>query len=230
MKYTTLLLDIDNTILDFSASEDIAFRKLLEALNIPYSDELKHHYKEVNHQLWSDYEKGLIKSESIKENRFAKSFEAYGVSMSGLEMDKLYREFLEDNTVLMPNALELLDTIHDTINLVVVTNGIASSQYKRLENVGIKSRFDWIAISSEIGFTKPSVNFFEPLSQKVDSLVKEKTLIVGDSLTADIQGGLNWGIDTCWYNPKRLINKSGIQPKYEIHDLLDILNLIKKEA
>lgn len=197
MKYKTVLLDIDNTLLDFSASEKIAFEKLLNDLNIEYSDELKAHYKSVNHQLWSDYEKGLINSETIKEQRFAKSFDSYELNFSGLEMDAMYRNHLEENTVIIDGAKEMLEVLSKNHNLVIVTNGIASSQYKRLENAKISQYFDYVAVSSEIGYTKPHQGFFDTLRANYPHIDRETTLIVGDSLSADIKGGINWGIDTC---------------------------------
>lgn len=227
MKFETILIDIDNTLLDFSASEKIAFEKLLEDLKIPYSDELKAHYKQVNHKLWSDYELGLIDSETIKEQRFAKSFQHYDLSFSGLEMDAMYRNHLEENTVVIEGAYEMLESLKPQHNLIVVTNGIASSQYKRLKNAKIDHYFDYIAVSSEIGYTKPHINFFETLVNKYPHIDKDKTLILGDSLSADIKGGNNWGIKTCWFNPSMTQKNEDIQVDFEIKNLCEVVEILK---
>ena len=227
MKFKTILIDIDNTLLDFSASEKIAFIKLLQDLEIEYSDELKAHYKEVNHKLWSDYEKGLITSETIKEQRFAQSFESFKLKYTGLEMDAMYRSHLEENTVLVDGAIEMLESISTEHNLVIVTNGIASSQYKRLENARIKHYFDYIAVSSEIGYTKPHTAFFETVNNMYPKIEKDSTLILGDSLSADIRGGNNWGIKTCWFNPNGLDKDSGVHVDYEINNLKELITIVK---
>lgn len=226
MKYRTILLDIDNTLLDFSASEKIAFKNLLKDLNIQYSDDLKAHYKTVNHQLWSDYEKGLISSETIKEQRFAKSFDRFNLSLTGLEMDAMYRNHLEENTVIIDGAKAMLESLSKDHKLVIVTNGIASSQYKRLENAKISKYFDYVAVSSEIGYTKPHQGFFDTLSANYPHIDKETTLIVGDSLSADIKGGMNWGIDTCWFNPHAQKNTTDFIFDYEIQNLMDLLKVV----
>lgn len=228
MKFETILIDIDNTLLDFSASEKIAFNKLLNGLNIPYSVELEQHYKKINHKLWSDYEKGLITSDTIKEQRFAKSLEHFNLPYSGLELDAMFRNHIEENTVLIPNAPELLEAVADDYNLVVVTNGIASSQYQRLVNAKMIPYFDYVAVSSEIGFTKPSNEFFTTLLKEFPHINQETTLIVGDSLSADIQGGINWGIKTCWFNPNNAKNTTHIKPDFEVTDLMQVLEIVSK--
>lgn len=227
MKFETILIDIDNTLLDFSKSEKIAFRKLLEDLKIPYSDELQAHYKKVNHDLWSDYEHGLINSETIKEQRFAKSFQEYDLEYTGVEMDEIFRSHLEENTVVIEGAHEMLENLNSKHNLVVVTNGIASSQYKRLENANMVHYFDYIAVSSEVGYTKPHVEFFETVAEKYPHINKEKTLILGDSLSADMKGGNNWGIKTCWFNPHLLEKSDEVSVDYEIKSLLELVDRFK---
>lgn len=222
----TLLLDIDNTLLNFSASEKIAFEKLLDKLSIPYSDEIRSHYKKVNHALWKDYELGLIDAQTIMEQRFAQTFRGFDLGYSGLEMDEIYRSVLEENTITMDNSELLLQTLNGKVSLIVVTNGIASSQYKRLEVAEMLHYFDFVAVSSEIGYSKPDMRFFETLKSKKQSLDSSSTMIVGDSLSADIMGGINWNIKTCWFNPSKSKNESNIKPDYEIADLMDLINIL----
>ena len=227
MKFETILIDIDNTLLDFGAAETIAFKQLLDQLNIEYSDELKAKYKTVNHQLWSDYEKGLIDSDAIKANRFARAFDAYDLNVNGVQMDAMYRENIENNNVIIKNAYELLNGLKDSHRLIIATNGIASSQYKRLDNAKMRDYFDFVAVSSELGATKPHQTFYDGILDVFPNLNPETTLILGDSLSADIQGGTNWGIKTCWFNPNKTQNTSSLNPDYEISDLLEVLKIVK---
>lgn len=227
MKFETILIDIDNTLLDFGAAETIAFKELLKSLNIEYSDALKAKYKTVNHQLWSDYEKGLIDSDTIKANRFAKAFADYNLDYTGVQMDAMYRENIENNNVIINNAYEMLEGLKDKFRLVIATNGIASSQYKRLDNANMRDYFEFVAVSSELGATKPSHDFYRGIETVFPDLNPETTIIVGDSLSADIQGGVNWGIKTCWFNPSNLENTTSINPDYEVHDLLEVLDIVK---
>ncbi|CAM4277997.1 YjjG family noncanonical pyrimidine nucleotidase [Erysipelothrix aquatica] len=227
MKYKTILLDIDNTLLDFTASQDIAFGKLLNDLGIPYSDALKEKYLTINHQLWHDHEAGHIPKETIMEQRFARSFEDYEVNMSGYEMDDKFRQHVENHPILMPNAKELLAKITDKYTLAIVTNGISRTQHKRLHNVGIHDIFEAIVISSDVGATKPSPVFFDYTFKQLPHADKTTTLIIGDSLSADIQGGNRAGITTVWYNPKQIENTSNIIPDYEITDLMELLSIVE---
>lgn len=228
MTYETLLIDIDNTILNFKAAEEIAFRELLHELKIPYSEELKKHYHKINKKLWIDYENGVIESNVIREQRFARSLEEYKLPYTGIELDQMYRHHIEENNVLMPNALEMLEEVSKNgYKLGIVTNGVASSQYKRLEYAGIKDMFEVIAVSSEVGVAKPHLPFFEAVFKGFDSIDTSKTIILGDSLYADIQGGLNADIATCWYNPYHVENDTDFKPTYEIHDLLEFLEIVR---
>lgn len=228
MTYDTLLIDIDNTLLNFKAAEEIAFKELLHELKIPYSEELKKHYHSINKKLWIDYENGVIESNVISEERFARSLKEYNPPYTGLELDARFRYYIEENNVLMPNALEMLEHVSSNgYQLGIVTNGVASSQYKRLEYAGIKDMFEVIGISSEIGTAKPHLPFFTSVFNGFDSIDLSKTIILGDSLYADIQGGINANIATCWYNPYFVENDTDIKPTYEVHDLMEFLEIVR---
>ncbi|QIK69325.1 noncanonical pyrimidine nucleotidase, YjjG family [Erysipelothrix sp. HDW6C] len=227
MKYDTLLIDIDNTLFDFDAAQDIAFEKVLEDLGIPYSEAIKQKYLETSHSLWKGYEEGRNSKDDIWNKRFVITTEGYDVPYTGLEMDDMFRAHLAANNIYMPYAEEFLQAVADDFRLVVVTNGVSETQFLRLKNAGITDLFELVVVSSDTGYAKPHNGFFDYAFDRLDNVDLSRTLILGDSLTADMQGGINAGISTCWYNPKGVENTTTIGVDYEVHDLRDVLEIVR---
>ncbi len=219
MNYTTVLLDLDNTILDFKAAEKVALKNTIEHLGIPYTQELVNHYESVNHDLWSQYERGEIPKDQILETRFAEAFKSFNLPYSGIEMDRYFRNEIEENNVFMEHAEQFMEELSKQSKIIFVTNGVTETQHRRIKLANLMSYADGVVVSSETGYAKPMKEMFDYVFEKLEITDLENVIMVGDSLKADIQGGINAGIDTCWYNPQHEVNDTGIIPTHEITDL-----------
>ena len=216
MNYKNVLFDLDDTILDFAKSERRALQQIFESFNIPYIDEHIAKYKQINHELWMQFESGEIERAKIFERRFPQFLQMYGHSVTGTAVDEIYRLHLMDGHDVYDGAEELLQSLQDTHRLFVVTNGLKEMQYKRLKDSGLEKYFEKIFISEEVGYKKPEIEFFEHVFSQIDNFKKHETVIVGDMLHADILGGYNAGIDTVWVNNKDFKLYVNVTPTYEI--------------
>lgn len=226
MKYEIILFDADETLYDFKKSEREAFKNTMLKFNINY-DENYHLkiYKEINSALWKEFEQGLVTQEVLKIERFKRLSKALKIRFDENEFANSYIENLADASFLYDNSLELIETLNKSFKLAIVTNGLTSVQNKRIRQSNIAKFFDAIVISEEILIAKPNPKIFEHTLKLMNFSDKSKVLMIGDSLSSDIQGGINFGIDTCWYNPNKIINETSIKPTYEISNF-DELKLL----
>ncbi len=228
MKYDYLFFDADDTLLDFKKSEDISFKKILEKSGIKGDlKQLHRSYKDINDTLWSDHAKGLVSKDFLKTERFRKLLETHNLTGDHCQMAEDYLNTLPDEVYLIDEALELLNTLYKKIPMVIVTNGIGYVQHKRFANTGLTNLIDLVVVSEECGHSKPDKRIFDHTFDLLKINPKSsRILMIGDKLETDILGANNIGIDSCWYNPDRLENKSTIDPTYEIQNLLDLLKIV----
>lgn len=226
-KYTDLLFDLDDTLLDFGATETQALRLLFATYNLEMTPQLEKDYKKFNQSLWKKLELGTLSRKELLEKRFSTFFKEHlALDVDGIATGKQYTSFLAQGHQQIKGAKELLQDLKKAgYQLHVVTNGNKNIQYKRLDDSHFNRFFDTIFISEEIGYQKPTKQFFEHIFNKLD-LVPNQAIIIGDSLSSDIKGGINAGIDTLWYNPAQITNNSTIQPTYEIHKLEQIKEIV----
>ena len=219
--YKYLLWDIDGTVLDFLASEAYAIRFLFEKYNIGNcSDEMLKVYSEINAKYWRKLERGELTKQEILVMRFRDFFELIGADVSLAEaFNKDYQVALGDHIEFVDKAKEMLLSQKGKYTLVAVTNGTKIAQDKKLRLSGLDKVFDAIFISEDVGAEKPSKEYFEYVFEKVGIRDKKEALIIGDSITSDILGGFNAGIDTCWFNPSHKSNTLDIPVTYEIDNL-----------
>lgn len=221
--YQTLLFDLDDTLLDFGKAENQALEKLFMELNIPLDEDMKETYKMFNTGLWTAHEEGKIGRDELVNTRFAIFFDHYGKKVDGVEYERKYRSYLDEGHQLIDGAMELIQQLHQKYDLYIVTNGVVTTQEKRLKDSGLAQYFRHVFVSEEVGYQKPRIEFFEYVFNQLGNIDLDKTMIIGDSLTSDIQGGTNAGIDSCWFNPHRKINNTDVQPTYEIRKLEELL-------
>lgn len=220
--YENILIDVDDTLLDFVRAEREAFIKVCAFLQIPYSEALNTHYHNVNIHYWQLHEKGLAEKKDFLPLRFSESFQDFGYQIDGAEANRQYTDFLGEGSYPLPDAVEVLKTLHDRSRVWLVTNGNESVQRRRIEVSPIRHYVEGAFISDCIGFQKPSREFFDEVFRTVPYSAK-RTVIIGDSLTSDIRGGKNAGIDSIWYNPAGKPNDHpDIRPTYEIRDLKEL--------
>lgn len=228
MSYSILLFDIDDTLLDFHATENRALELLFEKHGIKLTDTVKDNYVKFNQSLWKKLELGEISRQELMTNRFTTFFKKeFNLNIDGLSLNREYLEFLSTGTDTIPGAKDLLFTLKKSGHkLYVVTNGIDFVQERRLRNTGFNSFFDDIFISQKIGYQKPDARFFKNVFNELSEFNPDDTLIIGDSLTSDIQGGHNANIDSIWYNPKSSPIDKKITPTYQVNKLQDILQIV----
>ena len=203
MRYTTILFDADGTLLDFSRSEDEAIRETMLAFDILPDDERVSVYSEINDKLWKALERKEIEKEVLLYRRFELFCEHYGFVADAKKMAAEYMKNLSTKGHIINGADELCERLFGKVKMYIVTNGVEFIQNGRFARCPVEKYFEKRFISGVIGYEKPDVRYFECVAEEIPSFEKSKALIVGDSLTSDIKGGINFGIDTCWYNPKK---------------------------
>ncbi len=221
-----LFLDLDDTILDFRATEYRSISKLLEAVGVMPTEEIIHRYHVINLEHWKRLERGEITREQIS-NRFDVLFAELGMSVSTPECERLYRKFLSEGDEVLPGAMEAMDILRKKYRLFAASNGTASVQEGRLRRTGVGEYFEKIFISEEIGANKPSLEFFSRAFAQIDGFDPAKAIMVGDSQSSDILGGNNAGILTCWVNPRHYIRRENIRVDYEIESIRELPALLE---
>ena len=229
MIYKFLLFDLDHTLLDFDTAEDVALTQLLKEEGVEDIQAYKDYYVPMNKALWKDLELKKITKAELINTRFAKLFAHFGIEKDGVYLAERYQFYLSQQGQLFSGAMELLDSLIDRgYELYAATNGITYIQTGRLEQSGIAPFFKEIFISEQLHTQKPDAAFYEKIGARIPNFNKNHALMIGDSLSADIQGGNNAGIDTIWYNPHHLENKSLAQPTYEVDSYQALLELLDK--
>ena len=230
MTYKFLLFDLDHTLLDFDAAEDVALTQLLKEEGVTDIQAYKDYYVPMNKSLWKDLELKKITKQELVNTRFSKLFSHFGIEKDGVYLAERYQFYLAQQGQVFSGAMELLDSLIDRgYELYAATNGITTIQTGRLAQSGLAPYFNQVFISEQLQTQKPDALFYEKIGQQIPGFSKEKTLMIGDSLTADIQGGNNAGIDTIWYNSHHLGNKTKALPTYEVDSyqaLLDCLDAL----
>lgn len=202
LRYDTILLDADETLFDFKRSEREAVAEAFRSIGVEADEEMFRVYSEINGSMWKLLERGEIEKKVLFYHRFEVFFERYGITADPHEMADRYMERLAEKGYLLDGARALCLRLREVARLYIVTNGTEFIQRGRYAKSGLSDCFEDTFISDVIGAEKPSVTFFERVAEQIPDFRRERTLIVGDSLTSDMQGGVNFGIDTCWYNPQ----------------------------
>ena len=226
MKYEWLLFDADGTLFDFDKAEAEALSGAFAAFDLPYNSHISDSYHKVNSQIWLEFEQGLITQQELRSQRFARLFKILDLEVDATAFSDVYINHLGRGTYLIEGAEVLLEALNGRFHLLLITNGIADVQRPRLAGSTIKQYFPIVIISGEIGTAKPDPKIFDAAFEAMDHPAKEKCLIIGDSLSSDIRGGLNYGIDTCWYNSNGNTAVPAIKATYEIHDLAQLPEIL----
>lgn len=229
MKYKYCLIDVDNTLLNFSYAEERAHKKTCKYFKIPWNKKHYSVYHKINDDWWKQLELGNYKKDEIIINRHIDYFNYLGVNCDPKEFNKVYVSNLSQGKKLMPYANRLIKRLYNSgLKLYIATNGVAKVQYGRLNNQKFMKYISGLLISEELEAQKPSVEFFKNASKKTGIDFSKNTIIIGDSLTSDIKGGINYGIDTIWVNVNNKENTLGKEITYIVKNLKEIPKLICK--
>lgn len=223
MKYQWILFDADETL--FSFNSYLGLKAMLARYQIDFSEQDYQQFQAVNKPLWVAYQNNEITAQDIQTRRFAKLS-----AQTGVEPLKLNQELMAEMALVskpLDGVLEMLNALYGKVKMGIVTNGFTELQQKRLENTDTAHFFDIVVISEQIGAAKPDRQVFDYAFALMDEFDKTKVLMVGDTLASDILGGNNAGIDTCWVNLHHAENNTQIKPTYEIHDIRQIIQIVK---
>lgn len=223
--YTSLLLDLDDTLLDFKAAETQAIRGVLENNSLPSNDEAVQTYSRINKSFWESFERGEIPKNAIFTGRFKRLLEVFGREGDPAALSAEYCNALAAGYFTVEGAFEILDYLRQKgYRLYAATNGLSATQNRRIKDSGLAPYFDRVFVSEDSGYQKPEKEYYDYIISRIPEKNRRKILIVGDSQSSDILGGINAGIDTCWYNPQGI--KAKYPSKYEVFSLMDLKNIL----
>ncbi len=224
-----ILWDIDGTLLNFGMSEEYAIRKCFSVFELgECTDEMLARYSAINRTYWERLERRELTREQVLIGRFREFFEKEGIDISGAEaFNAEYQIRLGDRAFFNENGDKVVKQLKDRVKQYAVTNGTIVAQERKLKLSGLDRLFDGVFISEQIGSDKPNSGFFDAVWSEIGYYEKEEVLIVGDSLTSDIQGGNNAGILCCWYNPAGHVNEKGLRVDWEVSSLEQIVSIVK---
>ena len=224
----SVLFDLDDTLFDFHKAEKIALTKTLVHFGIDPTEETLALYSTINAAHWKRLELGEISREEVKVGRYRELFETIGVECDPVKATAYYESMLAIGHYFMPGAPELLEELYRKYRLYIVSNGTAKVQEGRIGSSGIAKYMDGIFISQILGANKPDKQFFDICFAEIPDFSLSETVIIGDSLSSDIKGGINAGITTVWFNPKGIENDSDIKPDYTIKELSEVPGLLSQ--
>lgn len=231
---TTVLWDVDGTLLDFLAAEKAAIQSLFEEYHLgECTDEKIAHYSKINRTYWERLERGELTKPEILVRRFRDFFASEGID-PGLaeEFNEKYQVRLGDTIVYCDDSLNIVKSLQGRVKQYVVSNGTVVAQTKKLRLSGIGEFMDGVFLSEDLKAEKPGQEFFTQVFHAIGPVSKEEVLIVGDSLTSDIRGGNHAGIRTCWYHPEgrddSMIQEAGVQVDEVITDLHEVYGVLEK--
>lgn len=226
-KYKYLLFDLDDTLLHFGKTESAAFHSCMQQLGLEVKEGYYEEYHEINKRKWLELNEGLISKSDLVISRFEEFFNKFGMGdVDSHAFNDVYEIALGKKVFYVDEAVETLKKFSQKCEVYIVTNGTRDAQRNRLAKSELKQYIKDIFISEEIGHNKPSSEYFDYVFDNISSFQKEKALIIGDSLSADIRGGNNAGIDTCWYNSKRRKHNGIDKVDYEIKHLKELDKII----
>jgi len=221
-RYRWLIFDADGTLFDFRLGETIALQQTTRMHDVAYSSDLHESYSAISAELWRQFELGEISLMHLRVVRFERLFAELGIDLEAESFNLDFMEALGQQRQLLPGAEAVVRDLSSRFQLLLATNGIAVVQRPRFANSSIRRYFEDVVISDEIGVAKPQTGFMEEAFSRMGEPRKSEVLMIGDSLSSDIAGGVNFGVDTCWFNPNGLALDGSPKPTYEIADLTEI--------
>lgn len=225
-KYKWLLFDADGTLFDYDKAEAKALQQSIEQIGYQYQRKYLAEYRRVNKKVWDEFEQGKLAQDVLKVKRFELFLDRVKIDGQAEQFSQRYLKNLAQGDDLIEGAEETVKALSTKYRLAIITNGLKEVQRSRLEKSKIHGYIEEVIISDEVGVAKPEAEIFGVAFAAMGYPSKEETLIIGDSLSSDIAGGYNYGIDTCWYNPQKKEREKGLGITYEISKLAELKELL----
>ncbi len=226
MTIKTVLLDIDDTILDFTKSARAAILRAAKDMQITFTEDMLEYYFQLNVMLWEDYENGEIDKDYIFEQRFPRVFNEFNINADGIAFEDKFKEYFKTECIFVDGAKEILEYLASKYKLYIVSNSNYDTQYCRLSTAGVCKFFSGFFVSDKVGYQKPTKEFFDCCFKQIPDFKPDETIIIGDSLTSDIKGGNMAGIKTCWLDKNDIGELKTIIPTYKIYSLSEIKDIL----
>lgn len=227
MKYTYLLFDADDTLFDFPKASSRAFEKMCRVHGIPFTPEVYRLYHEINLELWSAFDRGEVTKEFVTLERYVRFLKALNLRRNPAACNQDYLAALGEGVYPLPHAETVCRELRDRGHrMYIITNAVASVQRSRLRGSVFAELFEAAFISEEAGAAKPSKAYFDYVRRQLPAMTEKNALVIGDSLSTDIQGANNAGLPCCWFNPEKKARREGLRVDYEIRDLRELLELV----
>ena len=226
MRYDTILFDADMTLWDFKASEKCALEDVTRSLGVELTEAMAEHYHQVNDALWHQFDLKQVTREELKYRRYADYLAYLGVEGDPLEVNLRYERALGEYSIMLPGAEEMCRTLARHCTLYIITNGLHTAQTGRFDKSPIKPYIREMFISQDMGCQKPEREYFDKVLAAIGPVDQRRTVIVGDSLSSDILGGRNAGLDTIWYNPDHQPPDPQIPATYTVDSMEEIVHII----
>lgn len=221
-----LFIDLDDTILDFHKAEAVALEKTLRSLGLAPTDTVLTRYSQINREHWERLERKEIAREQVLIGRFEQLMQEFGIGVAAEQCARAYEHNLSIGHYFLPGAREAVEGLSRKYKLYLASNGTSRVQAGRLKSANISHFFQEIFISQDMGANKPDAEYFKRCFARIPGFEPKKAMIVGDSLTSDILGGIQAGISTCWVNPTGKPGREDIKPDYEIPSLSQLEALL----
>lgn len=224
-RFNWIFLDADNTLFDYDRAEATALEQTFRHFGLPYSEDVRQTYRAINRRVWEDFENGKIDKATLQSTRFEQLLTACRSEADAAAFNTFYLGVFAESGCTIEGAAEVCAELSKHCSLVIATNGVSSVQQRRLENSGLRPYISRVVVSEDAGYQKPHPGFFEYAFALCGIPDKTSVLMVGDSLSSDIRGGVNAGIKTCWYNPCGE-SEPEPAPDYEIQDLSELRGIV----
>lgn len=220
-----IIFDLDDTLFDFSKAERVAVKRTLTELGVNVYENHLNRYSEINLAQWKLLEQGKLTRDEVKVRRYELLFKEFNINKDASQTTAIYENYLSQGHYYLNNAHSVLKDLSKNYSLFIASNGSSAVQHGRISSSDLEDYVKGIFVSQEVGYNKPDKRFFDYLFNKT-GINKNETIMVGDSLSSDIQGGANCGIKTVWFNRKKEENNTFVMPNYEINDLSELHGLI----
>ena len=222
-----LFIDLDDTILDFHMAEQVALSKTLRFFGLEPDEQVIARYSQINREHWERLERKELTREEVLVGRFQVLFREYGLTVDPVQCARTYEGNLSQGHYFLPGAREAVESLSKKYRLYLASNGTARVQAGRLESANISHFFEKIFVSQEMGANKPDILYFQPCFAQIPDFDLQKAMIVGDSLSSDILGGIQAGMKTCWVNPTGKPCREDVRPDYEIQSIAQLEALLE---
>ncbi len=221
-----VFIDVDNTLLDFEKGAELSIKKAFKDFELPFEKQVVETFHKINDGLWHNIEKGELTREGLFAIRWKLIFSELDIPFDGPTMEKQFFSYLTNSTVPIDGALKLLKYLAPKYTLCVTSNAGYNQQTRRLETAGMLRYINHVFVSEKIGIAKPDKGFFDACFAEFNNITPSETIIIGDSLTADIGGGKKYGMKTCWYNHKKAFLNETVDSDYVVNSLKDIEKIL----